>query len=91
VFFSRSETVDAFFYSFFLYVLPWESLLLRGKGRDLIYRSNPASFVGLSQTMVWISDVICRGLYCVQFRWEVIVVLMILVELRTFPVNSFFS
>jgi hypothetical protein len=37
---------------------------------------NPATFLCLSQARTWISKVICRGLFCVQWlqlRWEVIV------------------
>jgi hypothetical protein len=53
-----------------------EIQLLRGESWDPINLFNLATFLCLSQAGIWISNIICHGLFCaqwVQLRWEVIV------------------
>ena len=60
----------------FKYVAPLGIHVSKGKGLDPINRITPAIFFSLSQTKTWISNVICRGLFCVrwvQLGWQVIV------------------
>ena len=40
-------------------------VLSREEGWDTINRFNPATFLCLSQARTWISNIICRGLFCV--------------------------
>jgi len=59
----------------FKYVAPLGIHVSKGKGLDPINRITPAIFFSLSQTRTWISNVICRGLFCVQWvqlGWQVI-------------------
>ena len=69
VFLSGSQSVQVF-NRLFIYVLLFEIHL------SLENRFNPATFVCLSQDRAQISNIICRGLFCVQcdqLRSEVIV------------------
>jgi hypothetical protein len=65
-----------FFYRLFIYVMQLEIQLSREEGWDLINWFNPTICLCLSQARICISNVICRGLFCVQWlqlRWKVIV------------------
>jgi hypothetical protein len=55
-----------FFYHLFIYVLLLEIQLSRG-GWDPIIRFDPVTYVCLSQSSTWISSVICRGFFYVQW------------------------
>jgi len=53
--------------------------VIKSEDRGLIYRFNSATFLCLSQTMVWIFKVLCRWFFCVCSmgygdRWLVFVV-----------------
>ena len=65
------------FYRLFVYLYcRWRSSDQGGYCWTSINRFNSTIFVCLSQTIVWISNIICHGLFCaqwVQLRWEVIV------------------
>ena len=57
-------------------LVPLEIQLSRGGVWNPINGFNPTTFLCLSQTRTWISNVICHGLFCVQWvqlRQEVIV------------------
>ena len=64
-----------FVYTMYMYMYCcWILIFQRGK-RGPINRFHPATFVCLSQAWTWISSVICRGIFCVQWvqlSWEVI-------------------
>ena len=80
----EAKLCRVFFYHLFIHVLLLEIQLLRGEGWDPINQFNPAIFLCLSQAKTCISNVICHGIFCVQWAkltgdWS----LLILVELMT--------
>ena len=54
------------FSSLFIPVLSLEIKLLEGDVWDAIKQFNPTSFLCLSQASIWISKVICCGIFCVE-------------------------
>ena len=72
-----------------IYLLTLEMKLLRtwrGEGWDAINRFNTGTCLCLSQARTWISNVICNGLFCVQWVMVRFFVLLMLVELLSFTV-----
>ena len=50
-----------------LYIYYRQIQLSREEGWNPIKQFNPTTFLCLSQTRIWISNVICHGLFCVQW------------------------
>ena len=64
------KRICAGFFRLFIYVLPLEIQLSRGEGWGPINHCNLPIFLYLSQDWRWISNVICRGVFCMlaEFR-----------------------
>jgi len=62
-----------FVYRLCIFVLPLEFQFSRWECWDPLYQFDPTTLVHLSQARPWMSNVICRGLLCVQVRRNVIV------------------
>ena len=82
------------FLSFFIYVLTLVIQLSREEGWDHINCFKAAKCLWLSQTRTWISNVICRGLSCVewvQLIREVLFKLVLLILMELMPILLFKS
>ena len=69
---SKCESVQDFDH-LFIYVLPLEIQLSRGKSWDSIKQFNSATFLCLSQDRIWISNVICLIFVFNELKLEAIV------------------
>jgi hypothetical protein len=63
---SAFHNLSGFLYLLFIYVSPLEIQLVRGDGWDPINWFNPTTVLWLYKARTWISNAMCRGLFCVE-------------------------